>query len=61
MTEDSRPLVSIVLPAFNEAALLADNLSATFDYLRTLQGQYRFEVKAVSAGKRVPIPDDIIN
>jgi glycosyltransferase involved in cell wall biosynthesis len=50
MTEDSRPLVSIVLPAFNEAALLADNLRVTFDYLRTLQGQYRFEVLVVNDG-----------
>jgi glycosyltransferase involved in cell wall biosynthesis len=50
MTEDSRPLVSIVLPAFNEAALLADNLAATFAYLRTLEGQYRFEVLVINDG-----------
>jgi glycosyltransferase involved in cell wall biosynthesis len=50
MTEDSRPLVSIVLPAFNEAALLADNLAATFAYLRTLDAQYRFEVLVINDG-----------
>src|SRR5262245_56556943 len=44
------PLVSIVLPAFNEAAILEDNLAVLQDYLRTLEARYRFEIIIVNDG-----------
>ncbi len=50
MTTDFRPLVTIVLPAFNEAAILQDNLAIIQDYLRTLEAQYRFEVLIINDG-----------
>lgn len=50
MSADSRPLVTIVLPAYNEAAILEDNLAVVQDYLRTLERQYRFEILIVNDG-----------
>jgi glycosyltransferase involved in cell wall biosynthesis len=48
----ARPLVSIVLPAYNEAAILRDHVAVLLGYLRTLQGQYRFELIIVNDGSR---------
>jgi glycosyltransferase involved in cell wall biosynthesis len=47
-----RPLVSIVLPAYNEAAILHDHVHLLLDYLGTLQGAYRFELIIVNDGSR---------
>lgn len=47
---DSRPLVTVVLPAFNEAAILEENLGAIQQYLRTLEHRYRFEVLIINDG-----------
>ena len=47
-----RPLVSIVLPAYNEAAILRDHVQVLLDYLKTLQGAYRFELVIVNDGSR---------
>ncbi len=47
---ESKPLVSIVLPAFNEAAILEDNLAVLQDYMRTLAERFRFEVIIVNDG-----------
>jgi len=50
MSSDSRPLVTVVLPAYNEAAILEDNLALIQAYLRTLQDRYRFEVLIINDG-----------
>lgn len=50
MTAESRPLVSVVLPAFNEAGVLEENLAAIEDYLHTLDHLYRWEVIIVDDG-----------
>jgi glycosyltransferase involved in cell wall biosynthesis len=47
---DARPLVTIVLPAYNESAVLQDGFLAIDGYLRTLAGQYRFEFLLVDDG-----------
>ncbi len=47
---DARPLVTVVLPAFNEAAILEDNLEVVQNYLRTLDSQYRWEVLIINDG-----------
>jgi hypothetical protein len=44
------PLVSIVVPAFNEAALLATHVEVLLDYLQTLLHRFRFEVIVVNDG-----------
>jgi glycosyltransferase involved in cell wall biosynthesis len=54
MTPDlkERPLVTIVLPAYNEAAVLAQNLRTLSDYLKSLEADYRFETIVVNDGSR---------
>ena len=47
-----RPLVSIVLPAFNEAAILSDHVHVLLGYLATLAHAYRFELIIVNDGSR---------
>lgn len=47
-----RPLVSIILPAFNEAAVLEENVGVIERYLRTMEAQYRFDIIIVDDGSR---------
>jgi glycosyltransferase involved in cell wall biosynthesis len=49
-TEPVRPLVSVVLPAFNEAAILERNLDRVADYLAARARDYRWEVIIVDDG-----------
>jgi glycosyltransferase involved in cell wall biosynthesis len=46
---DQRPLVSVICPAYNEAANLERNLNRLDQYLRTLNA-YRFEILIVDDG-----------
>jgi glycosyltransferase involved in cell wall biosynthesis len=46
----SRPLVTLILPAFNEAAILEDNLSVLQNYLESLSTEYQWEVLIVDDG-----------
>ncbi len=46
------PLVSLVLPAYNEAGVLDDNIAEIMRYLRTLEARYHFEVLLVNDGSR---------
>jgi glycosyltransferase involved in cell wall biosynthesis len=48
--EAGRPLVSVVVPAYNEAAHLVSNLGAVCDYLATLEDAYRWELIVVNDG-----------
>jgi hypothetical protein len=45
-----RPLVSIIVPALNEAAIIAENLGAIRDYLETIEDRYRWELIVVNDG-----------
>jgi glycosyltransferase involved in cell wall biosynthesis len=47
---DVRPLVSVVVPAYNEAEILRANLSLLCDYLVRLEDMYRWEVIIVNDG-----------
>lgn len=47
---DALPLVTLVLPVYNEAALLRPNLLDIFAHLETLKDRYRFEVLIVNDG-----------
>ena len=44
------PLVSIIVPAFNEAAIITDNLGEICTYLETLEDRYRWELIVVNDG-----------
>lgn len=45
-----RPLVSVVVPAYNEAAILKSNITTLCDYLRSLEHDYRWEIVLVNDG-----------
>ncbi|MET0658993.1 MAG: glycosyltransferase family 2 protein [Steroidobacteraceae bacterium] len=47
-----RPLVSVILPAYNEAAVLEQNLGEIAAYLRQLEHSYRFEILLINDGSR---------
>ena len=44
------PLVSLILPAFNEAAVLEQNLAILFEYLDRLKDAYRWELILINDG-----------
>lgn len=52
MAADPRPLVSLILPAFNEEAILEMNLAKIFAYLDSLTDRYRFEIILINDGSR---------
>lgn len=45
-----RPLVSVILPAYNEAGILDHNINRLLSYLQKLGTQYRWEVVIVNDG-----------
>lgn len=47
---DRRPLVSIITPAYNEAAVVEKNLAALCLYMESLEGMYRWELIVVDDG-----------
>ena len=47
---ETRPLVSLVLPAFNEESILERNLKIIFAYLDGLADRYRWQVVLVNDG-----------
>ena len=49
-SDTERHLLSIILPAFNEAAILHDNLDTVVDYLRSLESRHRWEIVIVNDG-----------
>lgn len=46
----SKPLVSIILPAFNEEAIIEKNIGLLYNYLKTLSNLYDWEVIVVNDG-----------
>ena len=48
--ESLNPLVSIVLPAFNEEALLADHVQEIVSYMTELEDRYRWEILLINDG-----------
>jgi glycosyltransferase involved in cell wall biosynthesis len=48
--DDSRPLVTVIVPAYNEAVVIMHSLTEIHDYLRTLEDQYRYELLVVDDG-----------
>jgi glycosyltransferase involved in cell wall biosynthesis len=52
LQEPIPPLVSLVIPAFNEAAILEHNLGILCDYMKTLENEYRWELLLVNDGSK---------
>jgi len=51
-TVEHRPLVSIVLPAYNEAVIIEDNLRLLSEYMRSLESRFRWEMVIINDGSR---------
>ncbi|MDA0867729.1 MAG: glycosyltransferase family 2 protein, partial [Cyanobacteria bacterium] len=51
-SDDQRPFVSIVVPAYNEAQILTKNLKALCQYLQSLEGSYRWEIILINDGSK---------
>ncbi len=49
-TSSLKPLVSLVLPAYNEAAILEANLNVLSEHVRGLERDYRWEIIVVDDG-----------
>jgi len=47
---EGKPLVSIVVPAYNEAGVLRENLNKLYEYMKSLQKDYRWEIIVVNDG-----------
>ena len=45
-----KPLVSIVMPAYNEAAIIETSLDRVYQYMETLERTYRWEIVVVNDG-----------
>lgn len=50
MANSEIPLVTVVLPAYNEEAILETNTGMLFEYLETLANRYRWEVLIINDG-----------
>ena len=48
----AKPLVSLILPAYNEAGVLEENVGIIVNHLETLRSKYSFEVLVVNDGSR---------
>ncbi|SDD92727.1 Glycosyltransferase involved in cell wall bisynthesis [Pricia antarctica] len=48
--EDEKPLVSIILPAYNEESIIKKNVGRLYDYLETLNGLYIWEILVINDG-----------
>lgn len=49
-TNGKKPLVSVVVPAYNEARILNESLEALYTYLASLKERYDFEMIVVNDG-----------
>jgi glycosyltransferase involved in cell wall biosynthesis len=47
---EPKPFVSVVVPAYNEAEILAQNIGVLCRYLQGLEGEYRWELIIVNDG-----------
>jgi glycosyltransferase involved in cell wall biosynthesis len=47
-----RPLVSLVVPAYNEALIMPDNLIILYDYMQSLEWQYDWEMIIINDGSK---------
>lgn len=47
-----KPLLSVVVPVYNEATLIADNLARLCVYLGTIESDYRWELVVVNDGSK---------
>ena len=47
---ENRPFVSVITPAYNEAAIIEKNLSLLCEYMKSLETEYRWELIVINDG-----------
>ena len=47
---EDKPLVSVIVPAYNEAVIIERNLGELCRYMQTLEDEYRWELIIVNDG-----------
>jgi glycosyltransferase involved in cell wall biosynthesis len=47
---NTRPFVSVVTPAFNESAVILENLNTIYRYLQSIEERYRWEMIVINDG-----------
>lgn len=52
MKENLKPMVSIVVPGYNEEAIITSNLKIIADYLKGLEGKFDWEIVFVNDGSK---------
>jgi len=50
LVAERRPLVSVIVPAFNEEAVIVDTLRRLCEHMTTLEPKYRWEIVVVNDG-----------
>jgi len=50
ITKTVKPVVSLILPAYNEAAIIEENLGILEKYIKSLERYYRWEILIVNDG-----------
>lgn len=48
--EHSKPFVSVVVPAYNEAAIIKQNIAKIFEYMKSIEDEYKWELIVVDDG-----------
>jgi glycosyltransferase involved in cell wall biosynthesis len=48
----TKPFISIVIPCYNEEAILAINLNCIIDYMNMLSSQYNWEIVVINDGSK---------
>lgn len=48
----STPLVSIILPVYNEASILAQSIETFYNYILTLDARYQWEILIINDGSK---------
>ena len=49
-TPSTRPKVSVIMPAYNEGALIGDSVHQVADYLAGIEAKYDWEILVVDDG-----------
>ncbi len=52
MTNENRPFISILVPCYNEEALIQANINTIIDYLETKAYKYKWEILIINDGSK---------
>ena len=52
MSNIKKPFISVILPAYNEEAILADNVHLIADYLTNLEDNFNWEIIIINDGSK---------